>query len=64
MCLARVRYVEEGEERARGAIEDVARIDITPEGLKVTNLVGSVIWLAGDIQSIDFMDSLVVVEKE
>ena len=63
MCLARVEYVCEEKHRAPYIIEDVAHIDRTPEGLLVTDLVGSVLKLEREIQSIDFMESLVSIAK-
>jgi predicted RNA-binding protein len=63
MCLARVEFVGEEQDRAPDTIEDVAHIDRTPEGLEVTNLVGAVTKLEGEIQSIDFMESLVSIKK-
>lgn len=63
MCLARVQLVGEENDRATDVIEDVAHIELTPEGLMVTNLVGSVTKLEGEIQSIDFMESLVSIKK-
>jgi predicted RNA-binding protein len=63
MCLARVEFVGKEQDRAPVAIEDVAHIDRTPEGLMVTDLVGSMVKLEGEIQSIDFMESLVSIKK-
>ena len=63
MCLARVQFVDEGDDRTRDAIEDVALIDRTPDGLEVTNLLGAITKLEGEIQSIDFMESLVSIKK-
>jgi predicted RNA-binding protein len=63
MCLARVQFVGEDDDRTPDVIEDVAHIEITPEGLVVTNLVGSVVKAEGEIQSIDFMESLVNIKK-
>jgi predicted RNA-binding protein len=63
MCLARVQFVNEEKDQARDAIEDVAIIERTPDGLEVTNLLGAVTKLEGEIQSIDFMESLVSIKK-
>lgn len=63
MCLARVQFVSEEGARPSDAIEDVALIEITPEGMKVTDLLGSVKNLEGEIRSIDFMESLVCIKS-
>ena len=63
MCLARVHYVGDNGHAENDAITDVARIDRTPEGLRVTGLVGVVRELDGEIRSIDFLESVVSVEK-
>jgi len=59
MCLARVQFVDDDGNLAPDAIEDVAYIELAPKGVTVTDLVGSVVELAGEIQSIDFMESRV-----
>ena len=63
MCLARVEFVGEENDRTPVTIEDVAHIDRTPDGLEVTNLLGAITKLEGEIQSIDFMESLVSIKK-
>ena len=62
MCLARVEFIGDRENKDRQPLVDVARIDLTPSGLKVVDLTGNVRQLAGEIQSIDFIDSVVRIE--
>ena len=61
MCLARVEFIGDRENKGRQPLIDVARIDLTPSGIKVTELTGNVAELAGEIESIDFMDSVVTI---
>jgi len=63
MCLARIEFVGNSENENRQPLIDVARIDITPSGFKVTELMGAVRQFAGKIQSIDFLDSVVRIEN-
>ena len=41
---------------------DVARIDLTPSGFKVTDLTGTVAEFGAEIESIDFVDSVVRIQ--
>jgi predicted RNA-binding protein len=59
MCLARIEFVGEGQNKHREPLADVARIDPMPSGFTVTDLMGTVSRIAGEIQSIDFMRSVV-----
>ena len=63
MCLAQVEFVGYDEDRRPDALSDVARIERTPTGLRVTDLVGHVTQLEADILSVDFMESVVSVER-
>jgi len=63
MCLAQVEFVGYGEEQRPDALSDVARIERTPAGLQVTDLVGHVTQLEAEIRSIDFMESVVHLER-
>lgn len=62
MCLARVKLLEgrRGESELMG---DVARIEPTENGLVVTGLMGETRTIEGTLRSIDFMESVVVVEQ-
>jgi len=62
MCLARVEFINDTENEGRQALVDVAWIDLTPSGLKVVDLTGNVRQVAGEIQSIDFIESVVRIE--
>ena len=62
MCLARVEFVGDSENKGRQPLIDVARIVLTPSGIRVTDLTGNVAELAGEIQSIDFLDSVVTIK--
>jgi len=59
MCLARVEFITGSENKDRQPLIDMARIDLTPSGLRVVDLAGTVKQLAGDIRSIDFIESVV-----
>jgi len=59
MCLARVEFITGSESIDRQPLIDVARIDLTPSGFKVTDLMGTVAEFAGEMESIDFIDSVV-----
>ena len=63
MCLAHVHVVGDEEERKPAALNDVALIERTSGGLRVTDLFGNVTELEAEIRSIDFMSSLVRVEE-
>jgi len=64
MCLARVDIVDNGRVQDEGLVKDVAYIERTPTGLRVTDLVGKVSELAGRIRSIDFVESVVTIETQ
>lgn len=59
MCLARVELLGDVADQPQGSLSDIARIECTPEGLRLTDLVGVVTELDAEIQSIDFIDSTV-----
>jgi len=61
MCLARVEFITGSENKDRQPLIDVAWIELTPSGLRVVDLTGTVKQLAGDIRSIDFIESVVRV---
>jgi len=63
VCLARVEFVGDEEEQRPDALSDVARIERTPAGLRITDLLGRVTQLEAEIRSIDFMESVVNVER-
>jgi len=63
MCLARVRFAGDEEEEIPDSLTDVAVIERTTGGVRVTDLFGNATELEADIRSIDFMESLVSVEK-
>ena len=63
MCLARVETIGKEEGPGQGLLKDVAHIERTPTGLRVTDLVGNVTELEAEIRSIDFVDSVVAVER-
>ncbi|MFW6107482.1 MAG: CooT family nickel-binding protein [bacterium] len=59
MCLAQVELLGDQSDESRGSLSDIARIERTPDGLRLTDLVGVVTELDADIRSIDFMSSTV-----
>jgi len=63
MCLARVQMISEEGDRQQELAKDVAHIERTPTGLRVTDLVGNVTELRAEIRGIDFVDSVVAVER-
>ncbi len=63
MCLARVRFAGDEEDEIPDGLTDVAGIERTPAGLRVTDLFGNVTELEAEIRSIDFMESVVSVGK-
>ena len=63
MCLARIEFVGGAANEGRGPLTDIARIDRTASGLNVTDLTGTVGHVAGRIQSIDFIESVVRIEE-
>ena len=63
MCLAQVKLAEESE-GVEPIMTDVAWIEPTEEGLIVTGLLGESRTIAAEIKAIDFMESVVVVERK
>jgi len=63
MCLARVDFVGEKTDEPKNNLTDVAWIERMPAGLRVTDLSGNVTELDAEIRSIDFMESMVSVER-
>ena len=64
MCLARVEMIgKEGTGRQELA-NDVAHIERMSTGLRVTDLVGLVTEIQAEIRSIDFVESVVAVERQ
>ena len=60
MCLAKIcKENRDGEVIA----ESVTALSETQEGLTVTNLFGDATTIQGKIKSIDFTDSIVVIEN-
>ena len=63
MCLARVEFVGDETNETRDSRTDVARIERTSTGLRVTDLSGNVTELEAEIRSIDFMESVVILQR-
>ncbi|GEM_PF-2533554 len=63
MCLARVDFVGEETIERDGSLAELALIERTPAGLRLTDLFGNVTELQAEIQSIDFMESVVSVKR-
>ncbi len=63
MCLARVRFAEDPE-GAEPVATDVARVEVTEQGMTVTDLLGKVSTIDAAIKSIDFMESTVVIKRK
>jgi predicted RNA-binding protein len=62
MCLAQVEFVDsEGKQRS-SALSEVAWIERTPAGLRITDLLGRVTEIDAEIRCIDFMRPVVCVE--
>ena len=63
MCLAREEFVgDEGNDPPK-PVTDIAWIERTPAGLRVTGLFGETAEIEAEIRSIDFMESVVSVER-
>ena len=62
MCLARVKILD-GQRGETELMGDVARIELTEAGLVVTGLMGEVRDIEGALKSIDFLESVVVVQS-
>ncbi len=63
MCLAQVKFIGNEEEESPDALGDVAGIECTPGGLRVTDLFGNTTEVEAEIRSIDFVSSVVNVES-
>lgn len=63
MCLARLDFVGKKTGRPEDNLTDVTWIERTPAGLRVTDLSGNVTELDAEIRSIDFMESVVSIER-
>ena len=63
MCLARVRFIDRGEHEGQDVLTEVARIERAGTGLRLTDLVGVTTHVEGEICSIDFLESVVRIEK-
>ena len=62
MCLAQVELIGDTSGEMGSGLSDVAWIERTPEGLRIVDLFGNVTELDAEIQSIDFMESVVCLE--
>ena len=63
MCLAQIEFVSDGTDKKRDSLTDIAWVERTPAGLKVVDLSGNITELAAEIRSIDFVESVVNVER-
>jgi len=54
VCLARVELLGDETDQPLGSLTDIARIDRTPEGARLTDSVGVVTELDAEIASVDF----------
>jgi predicted RNA-binding protein len=63
MCLAHVKFAGNQKQHGPDALSDVAWIERTPGRLRVTDLFGNTTELKAEIRSIDFVESVVSVEK-
>jgi len=63
VCLARVDFVGEETVERGGNLAELVRIERTPAGLRLTDLFGNVTELEAEIQSIDFMESVVSLKR-
>jgi len=63
MCLACVKFAGEPE-GAEPVATDVAQVEVTEQGMTVTDLLGKISTIDAAIKSIDFMKSTVVVERK
>jgi len=57
-----VELIGDDSDEPRGNLSDIAYIERTPAGLKLTDLVGVVTELDAQIRSIDFITSTVRVD--
>lgn len=63
MCLACVQIIGKEGVQEQELMKDVTYIERTPTGLRVADLVGNVTELDAEIRSIDFLESVVAVER-
>lgn len=63
MCLARVEFAGDEQPQEGEGLSDIAHIECTPDGLRIVDLMGKVTELEADIRSVDFMTSVVNVQK-
>jgi len=63
MCLARVEFIGEPKDATADILKEVTYLERTPAGLRVADLFGTVTELEAEIRSIDFVDSVVTVQK-
>jgi len=63
MCLARVQIIGKEGVQGQRLMKDVAHIERTPTGLTVTDLFGTVTELDAEVRSIDFLESVVAVQR-
>lgn len=63
MCLAEVVFVSDDARERSDPLIEVAYIERTPGGLRVGDLCGSVTEVDAEIRSIDFMESVVRLQK-
>jgi len=63
MCLAKINLIGEDPEKQKTNLADIARIELTDEGLTIVGFLGEVTRLKAKIKSIDFVDSVVHLEK-
>jgi len=63
VCLAQVELVGSVSGETQNGPVDIAQIERTSDGLRIVDLFGNVTELDGEIQSIDFMTSVVTVGK-
>jgi len=61
--LARVEFIGDKIDEPGDNLTDVAWIERTPAGLRVTDLSGNVTEVDAKIRSVDFMESVVSVER-
>jgi len=63
VCLARIEFVGDKTDEPGDSLTDIAGIERTPAGLRVADLFGNVTELEAEIRNIDFMESVVSVER-
>jgi len=63
VCLARIDFAGDKTAGAPDELTEVALIERTPTGLRVSDLFGNVTALEAEINSINFIDSVVTVAR-